>query len=128
MMLLKIIGIALMTAVCALAIKPYKAEYAFVLSIGGSAVCLFVALSYLSEYFSVVKGLFADSNVSFEYFGVALEALGIGYLSEFAADTARDSGQTALASKIIFAGRVSIFVLALPLIKNLLSMAVKLVE
>ena len=66
-------------------------------------------------------------GVSSQYFGVALKSLGLGYITEFAADTARDAGQNAMASKIVFSGRVCIFILAFPLIKNLLEMATELV-
>jgi stage III sporulation protein AD len=59
---------------------------------------------------------------------VALKAVGIGYITEFAADTAIDGGQTALSSKITLAGRTLLFIIALPVIKDLLSLAVRLVE
>ncbi len=127
MILLKIIGIGLITVVAVLTVRAYKPEYAFAVSLAGVAVCFFAAVSYLSEYTSALWGFFEDMGVSSQYFSVALKALGIGYITEFAADTARESGQQAIASEIIFGGRVCIFVLALPLIKNLLDVATELV-
>ncbi len=127
MILLKITGIALITVVAVLTVRPYKPEYAFAISLCGGVVCFFTAVSYLASYISALWGFFADYSVSSQYFSVAIKALGIGYMAEFAADTARDAGQSAIASKIIFAGRVCIFVLALPLIKTLLDVATKLV-
>lgn len=127
MILFKVMGIGLLTVAISLIIKPYRPEFSFFLSIFGGVTILCVLLSYLESYLSIIKGIFSDSGVLPEYFSIALKALGIGYISEFAANTALDSGQSAIASKIIFAGKVCIFVVSLPLIKNLLDLATELV-
>ncbi len=127
MIIFKIIGIGLVTVVAVLIIKPYRPDFAFVLSVAGAAAAFFFIVSYLEGYFSIISGILADSGISPEYFSVAVKALGIGYISEFAADLATDSGQSAIASKIIFAGKVCMLILALPLIKNLLDLATELV-
>ena len=72
--------------------------------------------------------MLSDAGFSAEYFSVALKAVGIGYITEFAADTAGDSGLSSVASKISLAGRTLLFIVALPVIKDLLSLAVRLVE
>ena len=127
MIIFKVIGIGLVTIAAALIVKPYRPEFAFALSAAGVAVSFFLIASYIESYVSIAVGIFSDSGVSPEYFKVALKALGIGYICEFAANLAADSGQSAIASKIIFAGKVCIFVVALPLIKNLLDLATELV-
>lgn len=127
MIIFKIIGIGLVAVVAVLIIKPYRPDFAFVLSVAGAAAAFFFIVSYLEGYFSIISGILADSGISPEYFSVAVKALGIGYISEFAADLATDSGQSAIASKIIFAGKVCMLILALPLIKNLLDLATELV-
>ncbi|MEE0947034.1 MAG: stage III sporulation AC/AD family protein [Acutalibacteraceae bacterium] len=127
MILVKIIGIAFVTVFLVLTVRPYRPEFAFAISVAAAAICFFTAVSYFGQYTSSLYGFFADMGVSSQYFGVALKALGLGYVTEFAADTARDAGQSAMASKIVFGGRVCIFILAFPLIKNLLEMATELV-
>ena len=126
--LLKIIGIAIVTVTAVNLIKPYKPEYSFIITIIGAALCFLEVIACLESYFSVLKGIFSDSGLSSEYFSVALKAVGIGYITEFAADTAKDNGQTAVAQKIILGGKAAVFILALPLIKNLLDLALKLVD
>lgn len=127
-LLLKVIGIGMLTLVGATLIKPYRPEVAVLVSISGGAVVLFTVFSAIESYFSSLSGIFADAGLSPEYFSVALKAVGIGYLTQFAADTASDSGQTSLASKITLAGRTVILILALPIISDLLSLALRLVE
>lgn len=57
-----------------------------------------------------------------------LKTFGICYLTKFAADLCDDFGQTSLGSKVEFAGKVSIFILTLPLLKTILSGALSLLE
>lgn len=127
-LLLKVIGVGMLTLVGATLIKPYRPEVAVLVSVSGGAVVLFTVFSAIESYFSSLSGIFADAGLSPEYFSVALKAVGIGYLTQFAADTASDSGQTSLASKITLAGRTVILILALPIISDLLSLALRLVE
>lgn len=127
MMIFKVIGIGLITVAAVLILRPYRPDFAFLLSALGAVAIFFIVVSYLESYFALSSGILADNGVSPEYFGVAIKALGIGYISEFAADLATDSGQSAIASKIIFAGKACMFITALPLIKNLLDLATELV-
>lgn len=127
MILFKAVGIGLVTVALTLIIRPHRPDFAFFVSLSGTIAMLFVIGSFLQGYFSITSGILADSGVTPEYFSVAVKALGIGYISEFAANLATDSGQSAVASKIIFAGKVCIFILALPLVKNLLELATELV-
>ena len=66
--LLKIIGIAIVTVTAVNLIKPYKPEYSFIITIIGAALCFLEAIAGLESYFSLLKGIFADSGLSSEYF------------------------------------------------------------
>lgn len=127
-LLLKVMGIAMLTLVGATLIKPYRPEYAALITVAGSGVALFITVNEVESYFSALSGIFADGGLNPQYFSVALKAVGIGYLTEFAADAALDSGQTSLSSRIAFAGRTAILILALPIINELLSLALRLVN
>ena len=127
MILLKVIGIGLITVAATLAVKPMRPEFAFILAFAGASVAFFLCVGELQGYFSAFKGILSDSGINPKYFTVAIKSLGVGYICEFAASLARDAGQNAMALKIIFAGRVTIFVIALPLISELLELATELV-
>lgn len=127
-LILKVIGVAMLTLVGATLIKPYRPEYALLISIAGGGAVLFITVSAIESYFSVLSGIFYDAGLNPEYFSVALKAVGIGYLTEFAADIAADSGQTSLSSKITLAGRTVILILALPIINDIISLALRLVN
>ncbi|MEE1277947.1 MAG: SpoIIIAC/SpoIIIAD family protein, partial [Acutalibacteraceae bacterium] len=62
-----------------------------------------------------------------DYMKTALKALGICYITQFAADVCRDFGQTALASKAELAGKCAIFLLSLPLVTSIVEIAVNMI-
>ena len=66
---------------------------------------------------------YLQNGVDVAYFKVALKALGIGYVTGFAADICRDAGQTSLASITETVGRCGIFLLSLPLVLNVVDLA-----
>lgn len=124
----KALGIGLVTVASSLLIKQSRPEFSFFISLSGTFIVFFICVKEVESYLSSFLGLLSDAGFSAGYFSVALKAVGIGYITEFAADTAGDSGQSALASKITLAGRTLLFIIALPVIKDLLSLAVRLVD
>ena len=67
-------------------------------------------------------------SINSEYFTIVLKSLGICYVTQLASDTCRDSGYSAIASKVELAGKVSIVVIALPLFTNLVDIALGLIQ
>ena len=67
-------------------------------------------------------------SVSNEYLGTVLKIVGIAVLTQFSSDICRDSGQTALAANVEFAGKLMIAVLSLPMAKTLLEVAVSVIK
>lgn len=124
----KALGIGLITVASSLLIKQSRPEFSFFISLSGTFIVFFISVKEVESYLSSFLGILSDAGFSAGYFSVALKAVGIGYITEFAADTAGDSGQSALASKITLAGRTLLFIIALPVIKDLLSLAVRLVD
>lgn len=127
-MLVTIIGVCVITAVASLFIKKYQPEYSLVLTLLSGA-CVLVALALtLGGIISELRNIFDSSKLDSEIFKVVLKALGVCYITNFAVDTCRDFGQTSLAAKVELAGKITVTVLTLPLIKGILSTALELLE
>ena len=62
-----------------------------------------------------------------EYVLVLFKALGICYLTQFAADSCRDAGESALAVKAEIAGRIAVLLISLPLLSQVASTAMDLI-
>ena len=61
---------------------------------------LWVVLGELSPAVAQLQGWLEQTGAG-EYAGMLLKSLGICYLAQLAADSCRDAGQSAIASKII---------------------------
>ena len=123
MEIFKILAICIITAVLAVVLKQQKGEYALMAALaGGTVVTLYILKGVLAQI-EYINTKLLNNGINTEYFGVALKALGIGYVTGFIADICRDSGQASLASKAELAGKCAIFIISLPLIAAVLDTA-----
>ena len=123
---LKILGICLIVAVLCVLLRQYKPEYALIISALGGTMLLIFLVGQIVPAFSSLKTFLSRFGLEAFYFTVALKAVGIGYITQFIADTCRDAGQGAIASKAEFAGRSGIFLLSIPLLQKILELAEQL--
>ena len=126
-MIVKLCGVALIGLVATSVMKGLKNEMSgFIIAVtglillGGSIAMLYPIISYMHE---ITK----ETGFSV-YIETVIKALGIAVISESAADLCRDAGESAIASKTEFAAKIMIIYLALPVIKNLISLAFGVVE
>lgn len=124
-LLIKLLAIILITASLALTLGAHRSEYSFMLSLACGAVILLLVFDAVSPYIARLKTVFEKVSGAAQYFAVPVKALGIAYISEFAADTCRDFGQSALAAKAEFAGKCAIFILCVPQAISVLEAAFK---
>lgn len=126
-MLTSVIGVCVLAASATLFIKRYAPEYALLVSVVSGAGILLFLLASVSGLLNEAEEIFDISDLDNSLFLLVLKALGICYITNFAADVCRDFGQTSLAAKVELAGKISVVVLTFPLIKQILSTAVELI-
>lgn len=122
--ILKIVCLGLVTAILITLLKQSKPEIAILL---GVAVGIIIILSVVDELYEVVLSFYnvaETSGVTSGVFSLVLKIVGIGYLSEFASNVCVDSGCKGVGDKILFSAKVVIMILALPVIKDLLSLII----
>lgn len=126
MEIFKIVGLGLIAAILSVVLRNQKPEISLQISIvTGLIIFLFIAtrLSYVIEVLSLVA---QKIDIDLIYITTIFKIVGIAYISEFGAQVCRDAGEAAIASKIEFAGKVLIMVLAVPILIALLNLLVKL--
>ena len=123
----KFLIICVISALLCLIHANYKPEFSMAATIAAGALIFISALTFIVPAITELSDLFSAAGIENGYFKIAFKALGICIVSQFAADTCRDFGQTALAAKAEFIGRCGIFLLCIPLIKNILEAAVSLI-
>lgn len=123
--LIKIVLIIVVSAVFITLLRNKLGENAFVLAVAVTAVVMLTVLDNLFIAILKLQSLFNKSGDFGQYFTVALKALGISYITAFAADLCRDFGLSALAQTAEIAGKIVIFVLSLPLMTAVMSSVLK---
>lgn len=127
MNIIGIAGLALVTAVIAVLLRRYNQEYAVVVSITAGVVILVQILANILPAIRQINDLLSAAQLSGEYALILFKTLGICFLAQFAADSCRDAGESALASKVELAGKLCIVLLALPLFEKIASTALALI-
>lgn len=119
--------VAVIAAVLSVMLKKYNPEYSIIISLVAGAVLLLLILSRISPAIEQIKDLLSATRMSSEYGQVLFKCLGVCFLTQFAADSCRDAGESALASKVELAGKVMIVLLSLPLFEQIAQTAVSLI-
>lgn len=126
MNIFQIVGVALITAILTLLLKKYHKEYAIIAAIVGGAVLLLSIIFALSPAIEQIKSWFSSTGLVSDGIGILLRAMGICFITQFASDTCKDAGESALASKVELAGKVAVVLIALPLFQSIASTALSL--
>lgn len=124
--ILQIVGIALLATVLILVIREQKPMFAFLLA-AFTGVGIFLALiGKIGDVVSVLEDLAARSGIPSVYLKTMLKIIGIAYIAEFGAQIVRDAGLESIASKIEFAGKMLILVMAIPIISVIVETVLQL--
>lgn len=128
MEIIKIIGVGFITALTAILLKSSKPELSFAVTVAGVIVILIFVFDMVKDSLSVFEEIKNMSGISDVLIRQLLKIIGIGYLTEFSAGILNDFGSKSVADKIVFGGKMAIFVLALPIIKNLMQLVVSFIS
>jgi stage III sporulation protein AD len=128
MAILNVLGVAIIAAVMAVLLRQYKQEYSLLIGLGAGIVILLYIIIKAQPVFSELNSLMSKSGISSAYAQILIKALGICFLTQLAADACKDSGETAIASKVELVGKFSILLLALPLFEQVAQLAVGLLS
>ena len=113
-------GIGLTAAALAVVVKRTGGEFSLLISLAAGVVILFSVITSLSPVTELMSGLSDEAGISPLYIGVLLKALGICYITQTASDCCRDSGESAIASKIELAGRAAVLLVSVPLFESIM--------
>ena len=125
-LLLKIIGVGFLTTIAVLILKPTKPDLSMIVGVAGS-VCVFIyIIDLIEEVFGLFDYVMEITNLDSSLFTLLIKIVGVGYITEFSANLCLDSGSSSMASKILLAGKLVIFVMSIPIVKSLIELIVGL--
>lgn len=89
-------------------------------------VALFALLDPMRRLLDAFWELSRAAGVRTLYMSVVLKAIGIAYVTSIGAALCRDAGEDAVAAVVELAGKVSILILAMPVVAAILDVLVRL--
>lgn len=120
----KIIGVGLIALIIIIIIKQYKPEFTIYISLIAGTIIIFMVFDKVSAIVNMLTALSKKSGINGEYLSILLKITGIAILTEFAVSICKDSGETAIASKVDFGGKIIIISMSVPIISALLELII----
>ena len=125
--IIKIIGIGLISLVIIIIIKQYKPEFAVYVSLAASVLILMLVFDKLFDVINLLNNLANKTAINTTFIALLIKITGIAILTEFAVSICKDSGESAIASKIDLGGKAIVIAMSIPIISSLLEVILKLI-
>lgn len=95
-------------------------------SLIAGAMILALVFSKIGSVIDLLRNIASKTAINNEFLGLLIKITGIAVLTEFAVSICKDSGETAIASKIDMGGKVVIISMSIPIISALLETIIKI--
>jgi stage III sporulation protein AD len=126
MEIFQIVGLALVAAILSVLLRNQRPEIALQISIVTGVVIFMLMVLRISTVVVLLQDLARKINVDLIYLTTILKIIGIAYVTTFGAEVCRDAGESAIASKVEFAGKILIMILAIPVLMAVLDIMVRI--
>lgn len=120
--LIKIIAIALITVFANILVKQTKPEISMLITIAGSILIIVMSVDALSSVISSFYSIFEYTGVQTTLLSPLFKIIAIGYIAEFGANICIDAGASSIADKILFFAKITILIIALPIINTVIDL------
>ena len=124
--IVKIIGIGLIALIIIVIIKQYKPEFAIYVSLGAGILIFALIAAKMSGIIDILKSLASKTAINSDFLVLLIKITGIAILTEFAVSICKDSGESAIASKIDLGGKVIIMSMSIPIMSSLLETIIRI--
>jgi stage III sporulation protein AD len=123
--IVKIIGVALLSVIIILILKQYRPEFAMYVSILAGAIIILMSVGKVEGIINLLTSIANSTKVNGQFLEILLKITGIAFLTEFAVSVCKDSGETAIASKVDLGGKIIIIAISVPIISSLLETVIE---
>jgi len=120
MEIVRIVGIALVSVFIIILLKQYKPEFVIHMSIISGILIFSMILPKMTAILELLSSFTDKLGVNSEFFSILLKITGIAYLSEFATNLCKDSGETAVAAKVELSAKVIIIAMSIPILGSVI--------
>ncbi|MEG1658161.1 MAG: SpoIIIAC/SpoIIIAD family protein [Oscillibacter sp.] len=125
-LVLQVTGICVVGALLAVVVKKGSPELALLLTLGAAVAVLLFLADAMEELVAFLQELGERSGISGDLFVPLYKTVGIALVVKVGGDLCRDAGESALASVVETAGAVCALLVAVPLMRAVLSLLMEL--
>lgn len=122
MEIIQIVSIGIIATILSLTVGKQDLTWSFYIRLATSLIIIFFIISQLSGVLDTASHLGERANINTPYLSIVFKIIGISYISEFGAQICKDAGESAIGSKIEFAGKVMILATSAPVILALMDL------
>lgn len=120
MEIVQVIGIAFISIFLIAIFKQYKPEFVLHISIVAGILILLLLMPKLSAVLDLLSQFASRLGINSQFFSILLKITGIAYLAEFGSNICRDSGETAIATKVELGAKIIIIAMSIPILGSVL--------
>ncbi len=124
--IIKIIGIGLISLIIIIIVRQYKPEFTVYISLVAGALILLFIMGKIEGIINLLTSLSNKTAINNEFLELLIKITGIAFLTEFAVSICKDTGESAIASKVDMGGKVIIVSMSIPIISSLLETVVEI--
>ena len=126
MEIFKIVGIGIIACIITIVVKQVKPELAVTVLVSTSILILIYIFKSFTQVFTFFDDIIVKTGIDENLFTILIKIIGVGYLVEFGASICEDTGNSSIANKVILGGKIAIFIMSIPIIKNLFNLVLEL--
>lgn len=126
MEILKISAVSLAAVVLITVVKNYRKEFAIPTALACSLILLYILVDSLKYGFVYISDFYNRLEYGKSYYPIIIKTLAIAYITEFTSQLCKDAGETSIAGKVELAGKIFIFIVAIPVFASIFSIVNRL--
>lgn len=116
--LLHLVALGLIGTVVLTVVRDLRPEWGTLLRLAIGTLLLLAVISPLARAVSALTHLAVMAHIPDIYLGLLFKVVGVAYLTTLAARVAYDTGESAIGSRIELAGKITILLLAIPILSD----------
>jgi stage III sporulation protein AD len=116
----KYIAIGFIGTIMVVTVKHIKPEYSIFIALATGVIILIGISEKILDVVNTFSGIADKSGLPRDIFNAILRIIGIGYITEYASSVCEDNDCASIANKIQLAGKVTIFIMALPVLTGII--------
>ena len=124
--IIKVVGIGLIALIIIVIVKQYRPEFVLYISLIAGALILTLVMDKIGAIISLLTSLSSKTAINNEFLILLIKITGIAFLTEFAVSICKDTGESAIASKVDLGGKIIIISMSIPIISSLLETVIKI--